>query len=76
MFLFNMTMPVTLWAAAKLLPGGRGFAFGMLTFALFLGFLPAYLGRPVLIQNEPGHALGALASLALLAPGLRKGGLR
>ena len=75
-FLFNMTMPVTLWAAARLLPGGRGFAFGMLTFALFLGFLPAYLERPVPMQNELGYALGALASLGLLALGLRKGGLR
>ena len=75
-FLFNMTMPATLWAAARLLPGGRGFAFGMLTFALFLGFLPSYLGWPVLIRSGPGYAIGALASLALLAAGLGKGGLR
>ena len=75
-FLFNMTMPISLWAAAKLLPGGKGFAFGMLTFALFLGFLPAYLEWPVLFQNGLGYAAGALASLALLVPGLRKGGLR
>ena len=73
-FLFNMTMPITLWAAAGLLPGGKGFAFGMLTFALFLGFLPAYLEWPVLIRNGPGYAMGALASLALLALGLKKGG--
>ena len=75
-FLFNMTMPITLWAAARLLPGGKGFAFGMLTFALFLGFLPAYLELPAPIQNGPGYAAGALASLALLALGLKKGGLR
>lgn len=75
-FLFNMTMPITLWAAAKLLPGGRGFAFGMLTFALFLGFLPVYLERPVLIQNGLGYATGALASVSLLVPGLKKGELR
>ena len=30
-FLFNMTMPITLWAAARLLPGAKGFAFGLLT---------------------------------------------
>ena len=45
-FLFNMTMPMTLWAAAKLLPGAKGFAFGLLTFALFIGYLPVYLGWP------------------------------
>lgn len=75
-FLFNMTMPITLWAAAKLLPGGRGFAFGTLTFALFLGFLPTWLGWPVLLSGGPGYALGALASLVLLVLGLKKGGVR
>lgn len=75
MFLFNMTMPITLWAAAKLLPGGRGFAFGTLTFALFLGFLPTWLGWPVLMDGGLSYALGALASLILLALGLKKGGV-
>ena len=75
-FLFNMTMPITLWAAARLLPGAKGFAFGMLTFALFLGFLPAYLGWSIPLQNGFGYALGSLASLALLVLGLKKGALR
>lgn len=74
-FLFNMTMPITLWAAAKLLPGGKGFAFGMLTFALFLGFLPVYLGWPVLLSGGAGYALGAAASLVLLVLGLKRGKL-
>ena len=74
-FLFNMTMPITLWAAAKLLPGAKGFAFGMLTFALFLGFLPVYLGWRVPVQGGVGYAFGALASLVLLVLGLRKGRL-
>jgi len=42
--LFNMTMPITLWLVAKCIPGAKGFSFGLLTFALFLGFLPVYLG--------------------------------
>jgi FSR family fosmidomycin resistance protein-like MFS transporter len=42
--LFNMTMPITLWFVAKIIPGAKGFSFGLLTFALFLGFLPVYLG--------------------------------
>lgn len=71
-FLFNMTMPITLWAAARLLPGGKGFAFGTLTFALFLGFLPVYLGWE-LPSGSVGYALGAFASLVLLWLGLRWG---
>ena len=70
-FFFNMTMPVTLRAAADALPGLRGFSFGLLTFALFLGFLPAWAGA---LSSAAGWflALGALASLALLLPGLRR----
>jgi FSR family fosmidomycin resistance protein-like MFS transporter len=70
--LFNMTMPITLWVMAKILPGAKGFAFGLLTFGLFLGFLPIYLG----IEVPPGaswlFALLAASSLALLWVGLRK----
>ncbi len=68
LFLFNMTMPLTLWAMASLLPGLKGFSFGLLTFGLFLGFLPVYFGygglRPGLL------ALGTLVSLPLLVLGL------
>ncbi len=41
---FNMTMPITLRKASDALPGLEGFAFGLLTFALFLGYIPAYFG--------------------------------
>ena len=70
-FFFNMTMPITLRAAADALPGMKGFSFGLLTFALFLGFLPAWAGA---LSSAAGWllALGALLSLALLLPGLRK----
>lgn len=71
-FLFNMTMPVTLWAAAKVLPGAKGFAFGALTFALFLGYLPSFLGWPSLLTGEWTCAAAALLSLALLWRPLRK----
>lgn len=69
-FLFNMTMPLTLWAAARLLPETRGFAFGLLTFGLFLGYVPAAFGAPAL--SGQAAALWALASLALLLPGLKR----
>ena len=70
MFLFNMTMPLTLWASARLLPNTRGFAFGILTFGLFLGFLPAAFGMPGL--TGVWAAALAMGSLFLLWPGLRK----
>jgi len=71
-FLFNMTMPVTLWAAARLMPGAKGFAFGLLTFGLFLGFLPTWLGWPSVLTRPWAMALAALLSAALLLPGLRR----
>ena len=71
-FLFNMTMPITLWAAARLFPGAKGFSFGLLTFGLFLGFLPAYLGYPPLLGAGAGFALASAISLVLLWLGLRR----
>ncbi|MCL1873620.1 MAG: hypothetical protein FWF85_05840 [Clostridiales bacterium] len=70
--LFNLTMPITLWLMAKIFPGAKGFSFGLLTFALFLGFLPLYLGL-----NIPGGAfcfftLATIASLLLLGLGIRR----
>ena len=73
--LFNMTMPVTLWVMAKIFPGAKGFSFGLLTFGLFLGFLPVYCGiNPPSNEHWP-FALAAAASLALLGAGLRKANL-
>ncbi len=69
--LFNMTMPVTLRAAADCLPEARGFSFGLLTFALFLGFVPVWLSLEI-----PGGGLTyaglSLASLLLLLPAVRR----
>lgn len=67
-FLFNMTMPLTLYGAARLLPNARGFAFGLLTFALFLGFLPVYFGAR--LSGGWAAALLAAASAAALIPAL------
>ena len=69
-FLFNMTMPGTLWAAARMLP--QGFSFGLLTFGLFLGFLPSYLGWPNLLTGPGTYAAVSLVSLGLLYAGLRR----
>lgn len=71
LFLFNMTMPITLYASARLLKGAKGGAFGLLTAALFLGCVPAFLG---VWLKAPAYVNGllALASLGLLLVGLRK----
>lgn len=69
--LFNMSMPMTLRSAADLLPDAPGFSFGLLTFALFLGYAPFWLGgMPAFSGNVWVCAGGALLSLALLLPGL------
>jgi len=64
--LFNMTMPVTLWVTAKVFPGAKGFSFGLLTFALFLGFLPKYLGLDLPTDMGWLYMTGSVLSLALL----------
>jgi len=74
LLLFNMTMPVTLWAMAKLFPGAKGFAFGLLTFALFLGFLPVYLKVDISAYAPWLFAALSVVSLGILFFGLRKGG--
>lgn len=70
--LFNMTMPITLWALARIMPGAKGFAFGLLTFALFLGFLPVYFGFAPAMEYSWLFSLCALVSLVLLLIGLRR----
>lgn len=69
LFLFNMTMPLTLWAMAELFPGMKGFSFGLLTFGLFLGFLPVYSGWGSF--GTTVLAAGTILSLPLLIFGLK-----
>jgi len=71
-FLFNMTMPITLWAIARILKGCKGFSFGLLTFVLFLGFTPTYFEVTPFITNPTGLAIAAFGSLVLLWLGLHK----
>jgi FSR family fosmidomycin resistance protein-like MFS transporter len=70
-FFFNMTMPITLWAVARLFPGAKGFSFGLLTFALFLGFLPVQMNVPAVVTGGAGYSIACLISLLLMALGLR-----
>ena len=66
--LFNMTMPITLWTMAKIFPGAKGFSFGLLTFALFLGFLPVHFGAGISMLLVP---ILAIVSMVLLWIGLK-----
>lgn len=71
LFLFNMTMPITLYASARLLKNARGTAFGLLTAALYIGCVPYFLAGAVSLSNYVS-ALLAFASLILLLAGLKK----
>ncbi len=59
---FNMTMPLTLYALVRRFPGHPGAVFGLLTFGLFLGFLPTYYDWGI----PAGAFLGCAVSLAAL----------
>lgn len=71
LLLFNMTMPITLFAAARLLKHARGFAFGLLTFGLFIGYIPKFLGADTTLIPQWAYTLMILLSFALLIIGLR-----
>jgi len=70
-FLFNMSMPLSLYLVGRRLSGLWGFGFGLLTFGLFLGFLPGYWGF-ALPFSPPLYGALALVSLPLLLYGEAK----
>ena len=69
---FNMTMPVTLFEITKIFPNAKGFAFGLLTFALFLGFLPVYFGYNALFNKYWYFSVSCVLSLLLILVSVRK----
>lgn len=70
-FLFNMTMPITLLSMAKIFPNARGFAFGVLTLALFVGFLPVSFGQESPFFSPVGLLMLSFISMILLYIGLK-----
>ena len=66
LFFFNMSMPMTLYILVKCFPRTPGFSFGLLTFALFLGFLPVYLGMESPLGARLLGCMGSVVSLILL----------
>ncbi len=63
---FNMTMPTTLYWMVCDFPQMPGFAFGFLTFALFLGFLPSYFGLQSIVGGNIIGSMGSVLSLLVL----------
>lgn len=70
LFLFNMTMPLTLYLMICQFPDMPGFCFGFLTFGLFLGFLPACFGLSVISDGRAAGCAGSLLSLLILYAGI------
>lgn len=66
LFLFNMSMPVTLYLLAVKMPNMPGFSFGLLTFGLFLGFLPLYAGVNLPFGPALTGMVGSIVSLGIL----------
>lgn len=66
MFLFNITMPITLVAISNILPGRPGFAFGLTCLALILGALPAFSGLKTVLGGQLNiFIIIVISSLAL-----------
>jgi MFS transporter, FSR family, fosmidomycin resistance protein len=66
MFLFNITMPVTLVAISNLLPGRPGFAFGLTCLALVFGALPAFSPFKLIFSNNWFISIVIIVSASVL----------
>lgn len=51
-FLFQMTMPITVTALSNILPGRSATVFGLTVLALIIGVLPTYFGAKEFLNNE------------------------
>lgn len=70
-FLFNLTMPVTLVAISNLLPGQPGFSFGLTTFTLVIGSLPYFYGYKSFLSGNSVLFLLIILSSVFLYTGLK-----
>jgi FSR family fosmidomycin resistance protein-like MFS transporter len=72
MFLFNITMPITLVTISNILPGRPGFAFGLTCLALILGALPAFSNLKTFLGSPWFVCFIIIVSSLCLYYGLRK----
>jgi FSR family fosmidomycin resistance protein-like MFS transporter len=71
MLLFQMTMPVTLTALYKILPGKPGFAFGLTCLALMIGLLPGSMPIRAFVSGNVSLLVLIIISAAALFIGLK-----
>lgn len=69
---FNMTMPITLTALSNILNNNKGMAFGLLTFALFIGAVPVFWGYTKEIFTPAGLGITTILSTIILYIGIKK----
>ena len=70
--LFNMTMPITLAALSNILNNNKGMAFGLLTFALFIGTIPIFLGYLDVLFSPGGLYVITMISALILYVGIEE----
>ena len=68
---FNMTMPITLTALSNILFNNKGMAFGLLTFALFIGAAPVLFGYTKALFSPVGLCITSLVSAVVLFIGIK-----
>ena len=69
---FNMTMPITLTALSNILNNNKGLAFGLLTFALFVGSVPTFFGMNDIIFTPVKLCVATIISAVILFVGIEK----
>lgn len=74
LFAFNMSMPITLYLLIRKFIELPGFSFGLLTFGLFLGYLPIYFGISAPVAGNIIGAGGSVMSLLILLLAMKFGG--
>lgn len=76
LLIFQTTMPVTLVAVGRLMPGHPGTAFGLPCAALLVGSLPAAFSWSAPLADRPVSAAWIVVSAGAVCGGLRLMGLR
>jgi MFS transporter, FSR family, fosmidomycin resistance protein len=66
LFLFNLSMPITLICLSEMLPGKEGFAFGLSALALIIGAGPTFTQLHVLTSRQISILAAILVSIAAL----------
>jgi FSR family fosmidomycin resistance protein-like MFS transporter len=70
-FLFNMTMPVTLVAISNMFAGRPGFSFGLTCLALIIGAFPTFIGSKNVFNSSWSILVVILLTATILYFGLK-----